>query len=233
MQPESRLMSVIYAAFLMVVFSAGLARAEEPGKLLVPPRDLSGETYLDAVDGSGLQTDIDYRSAVSKADDPEPISNFDGFFNPGETTGWVILALMGIAIAIIVYRSRYALAELGGPRRGKAFPQQSAPDRPEPTAIDHSLVERLRAEPDPREGLRIVLQRFLALAAQENSVTVKRSLTTREIMQRLPGGFSHRHALETLASEVEHVVFGGQTIDNERYQYCLDLAVPFLRRTEA
>nr|WP_304363644.1 DUF4129 domain-containing protein [Jiella sp. LLJ827] len=77
----------------------------------------------------------------------------------------------------------------------------------------------------------MVLERFLALAAQDNAIVLKRSLTTRELVQRLPGGWAHREALELLARRTELVLFGGREISRDDYRECLDLAAPFLKRT--
>lgn len=234
MTAKIRILSALYVAFLLVLAGAGGAGAAQDGRLLDPPRTPSGEAYLDAVRGKGLQTDISYRTAEAEVDEPDlPENRGGGSEDLGKTVGWILLGLLLVALAVLTYRSRNALSEMAGPRGRAKFPAAPRPVRKEPGSIDHDLIERLRAEPDPREGLRLVLQRILALVAEESSIPVKRSLTTREIMQRLPGGLSHRDALETLASEVERVVFAGQSIEQDRYQYCLSLAVPFLRRTAA
>ncbi|MGV0820260.1 DUF4129 domain-containing protein [Martelella sp. AMO21009] len=227
-------MSAIYAAFLLVVTSLAVGCTEATDRPLDPPRGPSGEAYLEAVEGKGLQTGISYSSGEKEvpefpegADRPE-----NGDFDIGKSAGWALIAFLVLALAVLAFRSRNALAELAGSGGGRAFSAASRPEQPAPSAIDHDLIERLRGELDHREGLRAVLQRFLVLAAEENSIPVKRSLTTREIMQRLPGGFAQRDALETLASEVERVVFGGHAIDPVQYQHCLDLAAPFLRRAK-
>ncbi|AJY45605.1 DUF4129 domain-containing protein [Martelella endophytica] len=232
MKAESRILSAIYATLLLVMasFGSGCTNAAEPSQ--APPRSPSGEAYLAAVQGMGLQTDITYSSGEKEA--PElPDSRSGDNFSIGKTTGWALLAFMVLALAVLAYRSRNMFAELAGSNGGRVLSATAEPEEAAPTAIDHDLIERLRSEPDHREGLRAVLQRFLALAAQENSIPVKRSLTTREIMQRLPGSFTQREQLETLAMEVERVVFGGHSIDPEQYQHCLDLAAPFLRRARS
>ena len=230
MKPESRIVSAIYAALLLVVASLAVGCTEVTDRPLDPPRGPSGEAYLEAVEGKRLQTGISYSSGEKEVpalpDTPE-----NGDFDIGKSAGWALIAFLVLALAVLAYRSRNTFAELAGSNGGRAFSVASRPDQPAPSAIDHDLIERLRGEPDHREGLRTVLRRFLALAAEENSIPVKRSLTTREIMQRLPGGFAQRDALETLALEVERVVFGGHPIDPTQYQHCLDLAAPFLRRT--
>ncbi|MEO1988119.1 MAG: DUF4129 domain-containing protein [Martelella sp.] len=223
-------MSAIYAALLLVVASLAVGCTEATDRPLDPPRGPSGVAYLAAVEGRGLQTGITYSSGEKDVpalpDTPE-----NGDFDIGKSAGWALIAFLVLALAVLAFRSRNVFAELAGSSGGRALPAAPRPEQPAPSAIDHNLIERLPGEPDHREGLRAVLQRFLVLAAEENSISVKRSLTTREIMQRLPGGFAQRDALETLASEVERVVFGGHAIDPVQYQHCLDLAAPFLRRT--
>ena len=232
MKPESRIVSAIYAALLLVVASLAVGCTEATDRPLDPPRGPSGEAYLDAVEGKGLQTGITYSSGEKEV--PElPDRPENGDFDIGKSAGWALIVFLVLALAVLAYRSRNALAELAGSNRGRAFSAAPRPKESAPSTIDHDLIEQLRSEQDHREGLRAVLQRFLVLAAQANSIPVKRSLTTREIMQRLPGGFAQRDALETLASEVERVVFGGHPIDPEQYQHCLDLAAPFLRRAKS
>jgi len=233
MKPGIRTFIATCMVFLLVALGAGSTFAAEAGRKLVPPRGASSQAYLDLTGGKGLQTEITYRAADNDQSGPEPSKSLDGgWFDLGETTGWVLLALLALTMAVILYRSRNALGEMTGPKARGPLPSGEELVKQALAPIDHDLIERLRAEPDPGEGLRLVLQRFLVLAAQENSVALKRSLTTREIMQRLPGEFSHRSALETLASEVERVVFGGKSIEPEQYQHCLDLAAPFLRRAK-
>jgi hypothetical protein len=230
MKPESRILSAIYAALLLVVASLAVGCTEGTDRPLDPPRGPSGAAYLEAVEGKGLQTGITYSSGEKEV--PElPDRPENGDFDIGKSAGWALIAFLVLALAVLAFRSRNTFAELAGSNGGRAFSAAPRPEQPAPSEIDHDLIERLRGEPDHREGLRTVLQRFLALAAEENSIPVKRSLTTREIMQRLPGGFAQRDALETLALEVERVVFGGHPIDPAQYQHCLDLAAPFLRRT--
>ena len=231
MKPESRIVSAIYAAFLLVVASLAVGCTEATDRPLDPPRGPAGEAYLEAVEGKGLQTGISYSSGEKEV--PElPDRPENGDFDIGKSAGWALIAFLVLALAVLAFRSRNVFAELAGSSGGRAFSAAPRPRESTSTAIDHDLIERLRGEPDHREGLRAVLQRFLVLAAEENSIPVKRSLTTREIMQRLPGGFAQRDALETLALEVERVVFGGHAIDPAQYQHCLDLAAPFLRRAK-
>lgn len=235
MRRKSLVLTVVCSALVVLTAGPLLASGRSPIQTVAPPRNATGEAYLEAVGGRGLQTNIKYiapegeQADASDKEEPSEITEL-GSTKP---IGWAIVAIIAALLLFLLYRSRNTLAELAGPRNNSRLPQSGAPEPLEPAVIDHGLIERLRSEPDPRKGLRLVLQRFLALAAQESSIPVKRSLTTREIMARLPGSFGHRETLETLAREVERVVFGGHEIEAAQYQHCLDLAAPFLKRTGA
>ena len=103
---------------------------------------------------------------------------------------------------------------------------------PIPPAIHHDFLARLRGETNPRVDLRLVLKRFLALAARENVLVLRRSLTTREALRALPGGWRHRDAIERIATRGELTVFGGRPISREAYEECLDLVAPLLLRVK-
>ncbi|WP_128293094.1 DUF4129 domain-containing protein [Afifella aestuarii] len=202
---------------------------------LTPPKGESGTTYVEAVAGNGLQTSVVYMPFESALDAETSTAE-----SRGEATGDVqsIPAVRGMAFAILflilaaavffIWRNRGHLRDLAGPSdRRLAPPTPAAAADPE---IDRDLLERLKAEGDPRVGLRLILQRFLVLAAEENAIVMKRSLTTRELVRLLPGSFEHRQTLETLAQRAELVLFGGRDLSRSDYEACLELATPFLRR---
>ncbi|TFF25351.1 DUF4129 domain-containing protein [Jiella endophytica] len=202
-----------------------------------PQRSKAGAVYLEAVSGLRLQTPIDYLSPDADLDaKPETPPKDDlasGRSEPLEWGATGFLVALALLLAFFLWLGRGQLADLMGPRN-RQFDSGSAAVFGTPEAeLDRDLIARLRRESDPRRGLRQVLERFLKLAAEDNAIVLKRSLTTRELMQRLPGSWRHRSELETLARQTELVLFGGREIAEADYQRCLDLAEPHLRRTAA
>ncbi|MER0239270.1 DUF4129 domain-containing protein [Fulvimarina sp. MAC8] len=206
-----------------------------------PPSTEASTNYQDAVRGRGLQVGIDYLHPDSELD--ADLSNYqpeDASIpqTPRDFSDPVRLIAIAILIGFILFLGIYAWSRRGGllDRAGPKPHDRNRPDRGRESFednrdIDTDFIARLRSETDPRVGLRQVLQRFLALAARDNEIVLKRSLTTRELLERLPGSWHHRSALQTVARRVELVVFGGRTISREDYEECLDLAAPFLKRT--
>jgi len=205
---------------------------------LTPQRSEAAETYLKTATANGLQVPILYLPPDAPLDaepeEPEP----DAAPGRSETVEWGatgVLVLLFLLFCLLLWLGRGQLADLLGPKNRKLTPRHRVLRTPDLSHadIDHDLIAKLKREDDPRVGLRMVLERFLALAAQDNAIVLKRSLTTRELVQRLPGGWAHREALELLARRTELVLFGGREISRDDYRECLDLAAPFLKRTAA
>lgn len=241
-----RLALVLFSSFCLLAGLHGgtsIAQTREPESVepMAPPRGTSAEAYDRTVTNNALQSDILYLppdapldADVTSGREEEAGSIPDGGSSFAmNAAAWSVLGAFGLGLAFLGIRYRRFLAELfaGGDR---AFdPRPSGPDPgTEGRAIDQDLLARLRAEDDPRVGLRLLLGRFLALAAEENEIVLRRSLTTRELMRSLPGSWRHRADLEQLAGRVELTVFGGRDMSRQSYQHCLDLAAPVLFRIE-
>ncbi|MEF2073540.1 DUF4129 domain-containing protein [Consotaella aegiceratis] len=202
-----------------------------------PPRSESSKAFLEAVADEDLQTPIQYLSSDAPLNSESTPLSMGGMGQPtasARATAWIVLGVLAAIAAFALWRARGRLGDLAGPKT-RALPKAPGPSVPSimHSDIDQDFLARLRSEADPRVGLRLILQRFLALAAKDNALVLKRSLTTRELMRLLPESWAHRRALETLARRTELVVFGGREISRETYEDCLELATPFLRRTSA
>ena len=241
-----RLALVLISSFWLLAGPLGgssLARSGQgaPVEPIEPPRGVSAEAYGRTVAADALQSDILYLPLEAPLDadvTPKREDELGEIPSGGSSfalnaTAWTVLGAFGLGLAFLAVRYRRFLVELfaGGDR---AFdPRPSAPDPGvEARGIDQDLLARLRGEDDPRVGLRLLLKRFLALAAEENEIALRRSLTTRELMRSLPGGWRHRADLEQLAGRVELTVFGGRDMSRQSYQECLDLAAPVLFRID-
>ncbi|MAU98558.1 MAG: hypothetical protein CMP81_22190 [Fulvimarina sp.] len=216
--------------------------ADDGAEATLPPQPQltgSGKAYREAVEGLRLQTEIRYLSPDADLDAAEDASGRPLDVDPGSIPSgleWgskAVLVLIVLLLVLFLWLGRGQIADLMGPRdRRIGSAGATVIQRPD-NEVDHDLIARLRREGDPRKGLRQVLERFLELAAEDNAIVLKRSLTTRELVQRLPGSWSHRVELEGLARQTELVLFGGREMDIASYHRCLDVAAPFLRRTAA
>ncbi len=232
---------VFRSAAILVLVAPGAAQAAGAAvERLQPPRGAAATAYLEASRFAGLQNEIDYLPPDAPLDaelkEAERPLAFDPFAGPiplrWRIAGWVGLALFAAGALLLLLRFRHALAELFASGDRSFAPRGADASSGGGPVVDHDLLARLRAETDPRVGLRLVLKRFLALAARENALVLRRSLTTREVLRALPGGWRHRDALERLATRVELTVFGGRPISREAYEECLDLAAPLLFRVK-
>lgn len=226
------------AALIAVLFGAqasGQTPSQGDASAIAAPSE-AGRAYLESVQGLRLQTQLRHLAPDKSLDDEgqgEDPSDLAPFARSPAVQwgGTTILVVGGLLLALLLWLARGQLADLAGPRNRRFAPGPGAAASAETGELDRDLIGRLRRESDPRSGLRQVLERFLKLAAEDNAIVLKRSLTTRELMQRLPGSWAHRGELEILAERTELVLFGGRDIGAAEYQRCLDLAEPFLRRT--
>ncbi|ORE97640.1 DUF4129 domain-containing protein [Aurantimonas sp. 22II-16-19i] len=236
-----RWLSACAVAAILLAIPAPVLADEGTAAVLPAQPQLTdaGKAYLGAVEGLRLQTEIRYLSPDADLDAAEDASRRQLDADPGailarlEWGSKAVLVLMVLLLVLLLWLGRGQLADLMGPRDRRLGPAGATVIHRPDGELDHDLIARLRREGDPRQGLRQVLERFLELAAEDNAIVLKRSLTTRELVQRLPGSWSHRAELESLARQTELVLFGGREMDIASYHRCLDVAAPFLRRTVA
>ncbi len=83
---------------------------------------------------------------------------------------------------------------------------------------------------DPREGLHALLVQSLVRAAKQNNIALRRSLTTRDVLRRVPSSWNQRSVLQTLVTHAELVLFGGRAITSQDYANALQLARPIFAK---
>ncbi|WP_337268939.1 DUF4129 domain-containing protein [Oryzifoliimicrobium ureilyticus] len=221
------------AVFALVIFIPLTAMAQDAAQA-PPPQSQAGKDYIESVFGKGLQTSVVYLRPDADLDEKPVEEQNPAEFSDTGTLTFVSRGILGVFLVLcvgaLIYwrRSIIGLFERRDREFGETFKERGK--QPVAAPVDLDLVSRLESLQDPREGLRIILQRFLDLAARDNAINSKRSLTTRELMQRLPGSWQHREALEQVARQTELVVFGGRHISREAYEECLRLVKPFLHR---
>ncbi len=79
---------------------------------------------------------------------------------------------------------------------------------------------------NPREGLHTLLVQALVRAANQNDIPLRRSLTSREVLRRVPQSWQHRSVLQALINRAELVLFGGRDITKDDYATALQMARP-------
>lgn len=90
-------------------------------------------------------------------------------------------------------------------------------------------LDHLLAFEDYKQGLRLLLLQALKRAAGDNDIALRRSLTTRDILNRVPQTWNHRPLLAQLVTFAEPVLFGGKQIDRQNYEATLQFAQPILQ----
>ena len=242
-EPASVMRFVIWA--LPALFLAGALQAQtstaEGITLLDPPRD---EVYGDVVRISRVQSRLYY---VDEADGPIPMDNAANIrppepelpdndipeFDTGTLLSRIALVFVGLFVAYFAYQllSRW--------RPGAFQPRQPEADAGPlrdtdlTTDVPLSEVEQfltgLRAMPDQREALALLLTRTMAAAAAQNTLRVRRSETARDFLRRLPRSWRALGELRQIAMAQELVVFGGRPLSPETFNDCLRRAEVILR----
>ena len=92
---------------------------------------------------------------------------------------------------------------------------------------EFALDDVLKAE-DRRLALRLLLVNVLARAARSNDVPVRRSLTARDIVNRLPNSWTGRDRVADLVARAEPVLFGGRDLSAEGLRDLVEQARPVL-----
>ncbi|MEO0546831.1 MAG: hypothetical protein AAF035_07775 [Pseudomonadota bacterium] len=135
-----------------------------------------------------------------------------------------VLTLLAIAGLLLVWLWRSGiLAALLKSRKEKLVDEPTAgePSARRGKESEHTPYTILQYE-DPREGLQAFVSYALVRSAQAASIPLRRSLTGREILRRLPKSFVHREAVSTLLRRSEPVLFGEDVITHDGLSTLLD-----------
>ncbi|MFD0916809.1 DUF4129 domain-containing protein [Pseudahrensia aquimaris] len=96
------------------------------------------------------------------------------------------------------------------------------------SASNEFSVDDIMRHGDPRQALRLLMVNVLARAARTNDVPVRRSLTARDIVARLPETWAGRERVADLVSQAEPILFGGRDLSAERLSDLVEQARPVL-----
>lgn len=230
---------------LMMVLCAGLpavtlhasAQSVDPDAIEIP-RSQSGESYRQAVRGGRSKIDLVYLKP--EADEtlprdtakPEPASD-------GPVADWDRIVLIAVTVAILIaigiFASQFApktTISMSSPEdrtRGdrRRRPDSARPaDTPAGLAAGSDFLNQLRAMPDRKQALILLLKRALERALEIHGMTLGRSQTAREILRKLPRNWAHYSALARIVGFEERVQFGGHDLPEPVFQESLSLAEP-------
>lgn len=145
---------------------------------------------------------------------------------PSETVFVLLIAVIGIALAIVGYHLYRTYAP--GRRTSKtvdqavevaAQPIARTADAPLPELDE---IERLARAGAYAEAIHLMLLRALETLRRRLGTSWAKSLTSREIVRRNELPASDRSALKMLVGAVEISRFGGQSANEQIYRACLD-----------
>jgi hypothetical protein len=209
------------------------------GAASVHPADIESTgtpnaAYLDAVRGRGLQTEIAYLHAGATLPDIGGVAVPEApeLPDPGaERRNWAIFfgVLLALILGFAVWHGRGISASFGAardPRRAGA-PADEAPAPTRDLPAD-AFLESLRAMPDRRRALILLVARALDRAAAANGLRLGRAQTARDVLRAVPRAWPHFETLRRLVAQAEIVHFGGRELAEEQWRACLERARPLL-----
>lgn len=234
-----RLLALLAALCAGLPILAGGARAQtvDPDAIEIP-RSETGEVYRQAVRGGRAKIDLVYLKPEADETLPRDAAKPESErFTPD--LDWSRIGPMGlggvILIAIILFAAQFApktTISMSSPedrsrgesrrRRAGAKPAET----PEALAGGNDFLNQLRAMPDRKQALMLLLKRALERALEIHGMTLGRSQTAREILRKLPRNWDHYAALARIVGFEERVQFGGHDLPEPVFQESLSLAEP-------
>ena len=91
-------------------------------------------------------------------------------------------------------------------------------------------LDSIRHAKDRHEALHLLLVNGLANAARQNNIPLRRSLTARDVVARLPNNWQYRSIVQELVARTEPVLFGGREIDARQFDVLLETVKPLFRK---
>ncbi len=229
------------------IAATGISWATEPEQASrIDPSDHAdvgslNEEYLRVAERGSLQSEIVYLkpdapfvpSPDARTEVPDPPLEPDA---ARERSRWIVgLVFGGLLIAILFVFARFGTRisvsfseERDGARQAlRADKSQEGSAAASETGLDPFLA-RLQAMSDRREALVLLVSRTIEQAAAQNDLRLGRSLTARDVLRILPGGWAHLPALRRLVRQVEIVHFGGRDLSDADWRACWQDAVAIL-----
>lgn len=234
-----RLIALLTAVCLAAYAAPPAARAQagNPDAVEVP-RTQAGETYRQTVRGGRVRTDLVYlkpeadESLSTEKPDPQMDLTWPDL-------DWARISMIAFTIAVLVAVAVFAMRfaprttiSMSRPQDGARRDRRRRGDGTVPASTGEDLalgadfLERLRAMPDRKQALILLLRRALERALEIHGMALGRSQTAREILRKLPRSWDHYAALSRLVGFEERVQFGGHDLPEPVFQESLSLAEP-------
>ncbi|MEM9780969.1 MAG: hypothetical protein AAF899_00695 [Pseudomonadota bacterium] len=184
----------------------------------------TGESYLDAIDGRGVEALVGYWDPDAAA---PPLELDPDLLRPDredeEPTGDVATTTGFIALAVLL-ATLFAFFVLAGPRR-VALESTGSATRPTGRRVSVNgqsadtppSLEEAVAEADRRRALAMLAEAALIEAARQNGQRLGRAMTMRDALFRIPGAWRGRDALARLARAAEIAHFGGRSVSEDSF----------------
>lgn len=232
---------ICFTALSLVFFPNAFAQQERKGGIIDPPVTENGKAYFDYAQSRWQRTQAQY---LTEDADPElgPVSEKPKveLSAPSGTRGGIsqliatlFLVLFFLGILFFwwnnrtgggLFNTKPADGRVGGAVDDAVNPMLEA------DAQGQISLNSLMEISNPREGIRVLMVQALARAARQNDIVLRRSLTTRDILRRVPVKWQHRAILRDLVSRAELVLFGGRDISIEEYRAAVEFAAPLLEK---
>lgn len=201
----------------------------------------SGEAYLRALPGSGVEADMTYFDPTQpapelKLDQPlekpveETSDSFDLKSGGNLTTALITLLILGVTIWVFVRFGGAVTLSLRDPDDKVVGAGSDVTARGLLGGQALSL-DQVAAIKDRRIALTALLSLVLRKAADDSDMSIERSWTAREAARRLPATWPHRAPLTDLIRDVELTYFGGRPADEATFQSQLQASRRILQRT--
>lgn len=230
-------MRTLFVRSLLLSLLAGTvgAQEKETDRSFMRPTSESGSEFSQKARSRWQRTSAEYLKPdadpnLAKPNTPTDWRKFEPSRSETRITAGIILAILIGALLLFWWNNR-----LGG----SLFSRQKAEGRIADPDDEGAVLLQAQSEGDislsalakitnPRDGIRALMVQALVRAAQQNDIALRRSLTTRDVLRRVPNTWQHRPALQDLVSRAELILFGGREISDEDYADALTRYRPLI-----
>jgi len=196
---------------------------------------ISGENFRSTIKKQRQRTDVVILSKDDALDFEKKAAKKFEVPNVGLNTNQIvailILAIAGAVLVWALYQSGFGRGVIG--RRKDETPSElpvsNSPEITIAETVGFSL-DGLAELGETKDALRLLVSNTMARAAKQNDLTLRRSLTTRDILRSVPHQWKHKTALQQIAAYSEPVLFGGHALTKEELLALIALARPIFNK---
>ncbi|MEL6947265.1 MAG: DUF4129 domain-containing protein [Pseudomonadota bacterium] len=196
------------------------ARAENATDFspLTPPAAGSGNTFTRDLAGTIQRTKGTYLPEGAPLDvkrravHPRDSGRIPLDWDTRRVLGALAVALVLGFLLYLIWRSGWMQSLLNARRKTLIGIDSDGIDGVQSARVPRATRDQILAATNPRLGLQMFMRSVLERAAQENKIPLRRAMTGREILRRLPPAAPHKDVLGRLLRMAEPVLFGDDTI---------------------